>query len=78
METPRYDSLTWQDGRWHCDCETIHPMATMEIRASEHNAWLSVQIDSLDEGRVLVAHRKIGGVPFEARIQRWFELRWPQ
>ncbi len=83
-------NLRWIDGRWHCDGRGIHAGETLELRAvhTYHydddgeevsdgpGKWLTVRLESEDQGRVLVAHYFVEGLMFRLRLDPGHEVRW--
>ena len=65
--------LTWIDSRWHCDGEPIHAGSMWQLKCPD--GWLTVRIESGDQGRILVAYADVMGREFGSRISDRDQLR---
>jgi hypothetical protein len=85
-------NLEWLGERWHCQGRPIHAGDFLEVYApgvSDYgeesvtfrpgtDRWLLVRIESVNQGRELVAHLDHHGLMFQHRISPYDRLRWPE
>lgn len=72
----KHPTLTWQDGRWHCEGRGIHAGDILELKCGKE--WMFVRIESSGQGRLLSAWTQIKGRDFVSSIDTDFDvLRWP-